>query len=380
MLAERTPAVGNSPPPTEVAFIGMGNVSSAYLRTLDELVSRGHACAGAMCARDKNSWPRLLARWPTLQLVATAEEVFDSEASVVVILTPPDSHADLARAAIARTKHVVVEKPWALSASEGRGVIKAARDAGVMVVAAPFVPLSPTFRSLSALVERGDIGTVHSARAMYGNLGSDWASWYHECLVGPLAEVGIYNLQSLTALLGPASGVQAASVVGIRERQIGGAWVGARGPDTVQVLLHHVTGAVSSVLASHAVAHYRRPAIELYGSEGTAYLQGDDWDPSGIDVWRTSRGCWESYDVIDRTWHWTDGLREAVMAIREGRAPLIDTEHDLHLLEVLDASAAAAETGRLVEVTSRFTPRRVKLDLSHVGLHLHDHTRSPADQ
>jgi len=372
--------IADSRPPTEVAFIGMGNVSSAYLRTLDDLVSRGLACAGAMCARDRDSWPRLLARRPGLRLVAAAEEALHSEASIVVILTPPDSHADLAQKAIAVGKHVVVEKPFALSVWEGRPVIEAARAAGVMIVNAPFVTLSPAFGSLAGVIQRGDIGTVHSARAMYGNMGSDWARWYHEGLVGPLAEVGIYNLQSLTALLGPVAGVQAAGVVGIAERQIGDTRLAGSGPDTVQVLLHHVGGAVSSVLASHAVAHYRRPALELYGSEGTAYLQGDDWDPTGIDVWRTTRGCWERYEAVDRTWHWTDGLREAVMAVREDRQPLTDTDHDLHLLEVFDAAVAAAQTGGLVEVSSRFTPRSAEVDLSALSRHVHDHTRSPGEQ
>jgi predicted dehydrogenase len=368
------------PPATEVAIIGMGNVSSAYLRTLEQLEVRGIARAGAMCARNRDSWPELLASRPGLRLVAAAQEVLESEASLVVILTPPSSHAELAMAAIEHGKHVVVEKPLALSTSEGQEVIEAARTANVKIVSAPFVTLSPTFQQLAALVESGEIGTVHSARAMYGNLGSDWATWYHEGLVGPLAEVGIYNLQSLTALLGPVAAVQAAGTIGIAERRVGDALLVSRRPDSVQVIMHHESGAISSLLASHAVAHYRRPALELYGSEGTAYLQGDDWDPTGVDIWRTSGGRWESYEAIDRTWHWTDGLREAVTAVREDRLPLTDPHHDLHLLEILDAAELARTNGALVGVASRFVQRPASVDLSRSRTHLHDHTRSPSEQ
>ena len=349
----------------------MGNVSSAYLRTLDDLVTRGLARAGAMCARDRDSWPRLLARRPGLRLVDTADEVLNSDAAIVVILTPPASHAELARRAIAQGKHVLVEKPLALSQLEGRSLIEAAGAAGVTIVSAPFVTLSPTFRQLAAIVQRGEIGRVHSARAMYGNLGSDWAAWYHDGAVGPLAEVGIYNLQSLTALLGSVAAVQAATGAGIGGREY---------PDTVQVLMHHVGGALSAVLASHAVAHYRRPAVELYGSDGTAYLQGDDWDPTGIDVWRAGAARWESYEAIDRTWHWTDGLREAVMAVRERRPPQTDSDQDVHLLEIVDAASAAAASGCLVEVESRFEPRPATESPSQTRSQLHDHTRSPDEQ
>jgi predicted dehydrogenase len=370
----------DSQTPTEVAIIGMGNVSGAYLRTLDDLASRGTARHGAMCCRNRDQWPGLLARRPGLQLVATVDEVLDSAAEVVVILTAPDSHAELARSAIARGKHVVVEKPLALSVSDGQSVIGAARAAQVNVLVAPFVTLSATFQQLAALVDSGAIGMVHSARAMYGNLGSDWAGWYHEGVVGPLAEVGIYNLQSLTALLGPVAAVQAAGTIGMPERRIGETRVVARYPDTTHVILHHVSGAISSVLASHAVSHYRRPALELYGSAGTAYLQGDDWDPTAIDVWRTDAGRWERYETIDRTWHWTDGLREAVVSLREGRPPVTDPEQDIHLLEILGAAETAGAGATRVDVRSRFVTRRTTPNPVQARKHVHDHTRSPTDQ
>jgi predicted dehydrogenase len=283
------------PAPTEVAIIGTGNVSGTYLRTLDDLASRGIARHGALCCRNRGQWPALLARRPGLRLVATVDEVLDSAAAIVVILTAPDSHADLARSEIARGKHVVVEKPLALSVADGRSVIDAARAGQVNLLIAPFVTRSATFQQLAALVGSGEIGTIHSARAMYGNLGSDWASWYHQGIVGPLAEIGIYNLQSLTALLGPVAAVQAVGTIGMPERQIGETRLIAHHPDTTHLMLHHVSGSISSVLASHAVSHYRRPAIELYGSGGTAYLQGDDWDPTAIDEWRTDAGRWERY-------------------------------------------------------------------------------------
>ena len=83
---------------------------------------------------------------------------------------------------------------------------------------------------------------------------------------------------------------------------------------------------------------------------------------------------------MEGTWTWTDGLTEAVMASIEGRRPLAEITHDLHLLEIIEAAAASAEEGRWAPVTSRFR----ELDLSlrehrHNLHHLHDHTR-PADE
>jgi predicted dehydrogenase len=366
--------------PIEVAFVGMGNVASAYLRTLDLLIARGIARAGPVCVRNRAAWRELLARRPALRPVETVDEVLDSGAAVIVILTPPESHSALALAAIAHGKHVLVEKPFALSESEGRRVVEAACQAEVHLAIAPFVTLSPTFQQLAELVTAGEIGEIHSARAMYGNLGSDWATWYHDGAVGPVAEVGIYNLQSLTSLLGPVAAVQAAGTLGIAERTISDTIVTGSRPDTVQVLLHHVTGAISSVLASHAVAHYRRPALELYGTRGTASLLGDDWDPRGIEVWRTEAMRWERYEPVDQTWHWTDGLREVVTALQTGARPRLDHDHDLHLLELIDAVDAALQSGEQVKVRSRFSQAAPAQRTQMARAHIHDHTRPPDEQ
>src|SRR5207248_698344 len=80
--------------------------------------------------------------------------------------------------------------------------------------------------------------------------------------------------------------------------------------DVIHVLLHHRSGALSSIVASHAIWRYRRTGLELYGAEGTANLLGDDWDPTGFEIWRVATGSWEQYESADPTWHWSDGLRD----------------------------------------------------------------------
>jgi predicted dehydrogenase len=219
-------------------------------------------------------------------------------------------------------------------------------------------------------VERGALGHVHTGRALYGNAGSPWSRWYHESGVGPLAEAGIYNVKSLTALLGPAVAVQAAETAAV---------AGRADPDVAHAVIRHSGGALSSVVASQAVQRYRRPAIELYGTAGSANLLGDDWDPRGYEVWRNETGAWEEREAIEPTWHWADGLREAVLALREGRPPLMSHEHDLHVLEILEAARVAAATRREVPVGSTFGPLALDLEPPSGLEHVHDHTR-PLDE
>lgn len=361
----------------KVGIIGAGNVLWAYLQALDRLVPRSLACAGPVCARRRESWKQLQARRPGIELVAEADEVLRANVDVVLIITPPDSHSVLARQALEHGKHVVLEKPAAESLREAATLVELAHNRGLHLICAPFVHLAPTFRAFWRRIHDGAIGKAHSARGLYGNAGSTWASWYHEGMVSPLAEVGIYNLKSLTCILGPVVEVMAAHATAVGERHIGKQVLAA--PDVCHVLLRHEDGALSSIVASHAIQSYQRPALEVYGTEGTANLLGDDWDPRGFEIWQNQAGCWQSFDAIEPTWLWTDGLTEMVMSLREGRPPLHNPQQDLHLLEIIEACEQSARDKRAVPVTSRFVPLDLSLEERRDRHHLHDHTR-PTDE
>jgi predicted dehydrogenase len=365
--------------PLGVGFIGAGSVLWAYLQVLDRLVPRGLAREGPICARRREVWPDILRRRPGALVVETPVEVLDAGVDVVVVLTPPPSHAELSLLALEHGAHVVCEKPIAMSRAEAEQVVAQARRRELTYLAAPFVQLAPTFRALWTQVRRGAIGHVHSARGLYGNAGSPWAAWYHSAGVGPLAENGIYNLKSLTALLGPVTEVLAAEATAVAVREAGGRILKPPDSDVCHAILRHADGGISSVVSSQAIQRYRRPALELYGTAGTANLLGDDWDPRGLELWRNDAGRWEEHEPIDGTWLWADGLRECVLAVAEGRAPLQELEQDLHLLDVVDAARTAARERRAVTVPSRFPDLDLTLELPTGLEHVHDHTR-PLDE
>jgi Predicted dehydrogenases and related proteins len=150
-------------------------------------------------------------------------------------------------------------------------------------------------------------------------------------------------------------------------------------PDVSHVILRHENGALSSIVSSHAIQRYKRPALEIYGTDGTANLLGDDWDPRGFEIWRNSQSFWEEHEPLEPTWLWTDGLRELVMAVRECRSPLHNLSHDLHLLEIIEAAERAAREKTSIPVYSRFSDLNLHLEASSDRHHLHDHTR-PVDE
>ena len=230
-----------------VGFVGAGNVLGAYLRVLDTLIPKGWACEGPVYARDRSVWDDVRRRRPGIRLVATAEEVWSSDVQVVVVITPPATHAELALEALRHGKHVVVEKPLGMTKAEAEAVVAEAERANLHLLAAPFVHLSPTFRELWTRVRAGEIGTVHSARGLYGNAGVTWSAWYHEGGVGPIGDLAVYNLKSLTSLLGPIREVTAVDALAVPSRTVAGHTIEHPDPDVLHLIARHDDGAISSI-------------------------------------------------------------------------------------------------------------------------------------
>jgi predicted dehydrogenase len=364
-----------------VGFLGAGNVLGAYLGQLDRLVARGLAELGPVCAHSAERRQELAARRPGMPLAADiADVVGDPAVDVIVVITPPALHAEHVRLALEAGKHVLCEKPVGEGRAEAEPLYRLASERGLLLMAAPFVQLNPTFRAMWTAVADGAIGRPHSARALYGTAGATWAAWFHDGSVGPLAELGIYNLKSLTALLGPAEEIQVAESTAVAQREVAGELLADPGHDVQHVILRHAGGALSSIVTGQAIQRYRRPALEVYGTEGTANLLGDDWDSSGYELWRNSAAFWESHDSLDSTWLWCDGLRELVACMREGCEPLASSSHDLHLLDIVEAARVASRERRAVAVSSGFDALDLRVPPPGELHHQHDRTRSPDEQ
>src|SRR5262249_56365109 len=143
----RDPSLANSPGGAKTRFgagtTGAGSAARASLRTLDSLVGRGHATIGPICVRRNEARAEFSSTRPDSRLVATAEDVLEANIDLVVITTPPDSHAELTQRALERAKHVVVEKPLTFDTETARRLASLAQPSDRLLIVPPFVQLSP---------------------------------------------------------------------------------------------------------------------------------------------------------------------------------------------------------------------------------------------
>ena len=114
--------------------------------------------------------------------------------------------------AIGAGKHVWSEKPIANSLAAGEELLALAKARGVRVWGAPTVVNSPQYAFMAKAIAEGKLGRVSCAHASYGHLGPGWSAFFYEAGGGSMPDLGVYNLTTLTGLLGPARSVNATIV------------------------------------------------------------------------------------------------------------------------------------------------------------------------
>ena len=347
--------------PIRIGIIGYGSVASGpYTRQIKRMQQAGQAVEVVhVCDVRPERRQVALERLGVSNFTSNYTDVLENDAvDLVLVTTSMREHGPVAEAALQAGKHVLVEKPMAVDLEMGQELVELSKTSKGLLVCAPHVVLSPTYQAIWQRIHRGELGKIRLARAFYGWAGPSWGQWFYQPGGGALFDLGVYNVVSLTGLLGPAKRVTALAGTTIKERVVDDEMMKVEAVDNAHVLIDFGEGVYAVVTTGFTIQKYRCPAIELYGDKGTIQMLGDDWDPDGYELWRNDIGAWQIHEESDPNWPWTDGLRHLVECIQTGTKPVIQPEHAYHALEIMLAAEAAGKDGRAREIESTFTPPR----------------------
>src|SRR3954451_9332567 len=133
-----------------------------------------------------------------------------TEVEGALLLTPNDTHADLAVACAERGVHVFVEKPIADTVPDAERMAIACREAGVTLMVGHAFRRLGAARKVAQLVEEGALGRVVLAEATFslpGALTPDkWRAHRGRNPGGPLMQLGIHHVDTLASWLGEPVG------------------------------------------------------------------------------------------------------------------------------------------------------------------------------
>lgn len=130
----------------------------------------------------------------------------------VLILTPVSSHHEIALAALTAGKHVLIEKPLAISVRAGQAIVSEAAGRGLVAGVAESVRYGPRTRALRWALDQGLVGTPQLW--LSGGIGGEWAPdrivahtpWRHRKLDaggGPAIDHGVHLMNQIRYLMGP---------------------------------------------------------------------------------------------------------------------------------------------------------------------------------
>jgi predicted dehydrogenase len=341
-----------------IGMVGVGNVSRQYLETLPRLDGVRLTAVADLVPERAEGIAAGGVRATTPAELCVADDV-----DLVLNLTVPRAHADVALAAIAAGKHVYNEKPLALTTDDGRRVLEAAAERGVRVGCAPDTVLGTGLQTARHHLDAGAVGTPVAATACMVSPGPErWhpaPEFFYRTGGGPLFDMGPYYLSSLVTLLGPIRRVAGMAATPRLVRTVGGGPLqGTEFPVEVAThvtgTLEHASGAVSTLLMSFDVQASHLPRIEVYGTGGSVSVP----DPNGfggpVRLFHQDSPGWTEVPAVAgyRTGGRGCGVADLANALAAGTPHRASGELALHVLDVMESLLRAAAEGRTEAVTT----------------------------
>src|SRR5690606_21285379 len=158
---------------TGVGIIGAGTISDEYLGNLTRFPALEVRFIADL---DTDRAAAQAAKWGVPASGATEQLLADPDVDIVVNLTIPAVHVEVAKQAVAAGKHVWGEKPYALDRESARELAELAHSEGVRVAVAPDTFLGPGLQTALRAVKEGTIGTPVSGLALFQTPGPE--SWH----------------------------------------------------------------------------------------------------------------------------------------------------------------------------------------------------------
>jgi predicted dehydrogenase len=345
-----------------VAVIGCGSVSNRYI---PQLLSSKMIEVVSLCdIKPERAVAQNKQYNVNAKTYANIDEMLKGVPfDMMVTLTDMQIHGALNKKALLAGKHVWSEKPMANTYAEGKALLDLARSKKLRLWGAPAVVNSPQFAFMSKQIQEGKLGRISSAHGQYGHTGPTWSSFFYEKDGGSMPDLGVYNMATLTGLLGPARSVMAMTSIVNPERTIDEkGTIKVVAEDNAHILMMHDNNVISHVMCGfcyfdphgHEAGNQTLHSIQIYGDYGNMRLIGYDWETNGVmldvhwdkpaELMATDKGGYE----------WQEGARVTGESIITGIEPKINVEHALHVLEIIEAARKSQATGMRIKLKSKF--------------------------
>ncbi|HRK19882.1 MAG TPA: Gfo/Idh/MocA family oxidoreductase [Hyphomicrobiaceae bacterium] len=334
-----------------LAIVGLGLAVEPHARALDDIGDRVDVRWAFSRSQERRDAFNSKFPWRT---TGRLDDIFeDPDVKSILLLTPPASHIELAGRAAAHGKHILIEKPLALTSREAAAIVDTAKAAGVTLGVVLQHRHKPNAVRLGQILRAGALGSVEAASATI-----PWwrpQSYYDEPGRGTMARDGggvlmtqaIHTLDLFRSLIGPVTKVAGLARTTALHRM--------ETEDFAAALFVTASGAVATLTATTAAYPGSAETIRLVCSKGTAVLDGnaltvsylsgseekivsDAGTGSGADPMAFSAGPHKSL------------IEDFLDAVEQKRSPIVTGADALATQRLIDAILSSSALRSWVEV------------------------------
>ena len=290
---------------------------------------------------------------------ASVEELLaDQSIEAVSVCTANATHAEIAIAALKAGKHVLCEKPMAISLEQCEAMVNEAKRHQRFLMIGHNQRLAKAHAEARKLVEKGEIGKILTFRTTFGHQGPEtWTidpaiNWFFDkksAVFGAMADLGIHKTDLIQFLTGQRVSRVNAYLGTLDKRDKNGNLIGV---DDNAICIYQMTdGTVGTMTASWTMYGLEDNSTVLYGTDGVLYIY-DHPEYSIRLVRKNGEQALYALDHIQTNDHQTkSGVIDLwISCIEHNTPPEISGEDALHAMKAVFAALRSAETEKTVEV------------------------------
>ena len=356
----------------KVGLIGCGHISETYFRAEKYF----NNIKIVKCADINHSNALKCAKNYNIKALTVKELLLDKEVEIILNLTIPKAHYQVAKKALTNGKHVYSEKPLAINFKDGKDLLKIAKKRKLYIGNAPDTFLGGGIQKSKELLDKKIIGKINLGNAIFAFPGvqsyhPNPEPWFSKNEGGPVIDMGPYYLTALVNLIGPAKKVTGSIVNGVKRRTIG---IGPRKNKTFKVecpttYLSTITfenGTIIRLTLSFDVIAHQRNHIELYGDKGSMIVPDPNMFGGSVFICKKIGDKWKEYktskmplgkiNIRTQSARANEsptnanyrgvGLSEMIYSIQNKKNNLCNADLSLHVLNIIDAIHRSAKSGK----------------------------------
>ena len=356
----------------KVGLIGCGHISETYFRAQQYF----NNIKIVKCADINHANAIKCAKTYRIKALSVKDLLKDQEVEIILNLTIPKAHYQVAKQSLLNGKHVYSEKPMAINFKDGLDIVKLAKKRKLYVGNAPDTFLGGGIQKSKELIEKKILGKISLGNAIFAFPGvqsyhPNPEPWFAKREGGPVIDMGPYYLTALVNLLGPAKKVTGSIMEGVKRRTIG---IGPKKNKTFKVecpttylsTIQFENGTIIRLTLSFDVIAHQRNHIELYGSRGSMIVPDPNMFGGSVYVCNKLGNPWKEYktnkmhlgkiNIRSQSSRANEsptnanyrgvGLAEMAYSIENKKINKCNGELSLHVLDIIQSTMKACKTNK----------------------------------